>query len=208
MKKSICITENRLREIISESIKNTLNEIGYRGATLAAGANMRANAELSNGKLYYGKRRRSNITKMDKSAKINYPAITKSVEDTLGYVSLLFKRQEEEGYLNSIVRFLFNEVIFLSNDCFIVQGITEMSKHPIPSSKYTPKPIYVQVEYDFRDGQFYEVVYCANGTIRKLHSLTLIDAEDVGEENKQNAEALIQHMTLCLYSIEDYKSGI
>ena len=203
------ITESDLRGMVVESVRIILQEIGYRTATLARGGNMKASSDLSKGILYYGKgRKRSNITKMDKSARIDYSAITQSVKDTLGNISLLFIRQEVEGNLHSIVRFLFNEVIYLSEKSFIIQGPTLMSKHPIPSSKYRPKPFYVQIQYDFNESKFYEVVYCANGTIRRLHPLTLIDAEDVGEENKKNAESLIQHMTLCQYSIEDYQSTI
>jgi hypothetical protein len=83
-----------------------------------------------------------------------------------------------------------------------------MSKHPIPSSKYRPKPKYVQIQYDFQTQKFTEVVYCANGTIRRKDDLELITAEDVGEQNRATAESLILHMTNCMYSIEDYLSSI
>lgn len=89
-----------------------------------------------------------------------------------------------------------------------MQGITEMSKHPIPSSKYRPKPKYVQIEYGFESQQFREVVYCANGTIRGKEILYLIDAEDIGVKNKETANKLILHMSNCMYSIEDYQSSI
>lgn len=89
-----------------------------------------------------------------------------------------------------------------------MQGITEMSKHPIPSSKYRKKPIYVQIQYDFQTQNFTEVVYCANGTIRRKDKLELITAEDFGQVNKQVAVSLILHMTNCMYSIEDYQSSI
>ena len=162
----------------------------------------------SKGRMYYGSRHRSNMKKLDASARLNYPAITQSVFDTIGNISIIFRKPEKEKYLTSLVRFLFNEVIYLSDDCFIVQGLTEMSKHPIPSSKYRPKPTYVQIEYVFDEEKFYEVVYCANGTIRRKDELILITAEDIGQENLDNANKLKQHMTNCLYSIEDYKSNI
>lgn len=169
MGKVIRLTENEVKHIISESVKNVLNEIGYRIATLPSGANMKAKDELLKGNLYYGKpsNRRSNMDKLDKSAKINYEALSLSVFDTIGRFTLLFIKPEKERYLSSRVSFHFNEIIFLRDDCFIMQGITEMSKHPIPSSKYRQKPIYVQIQYDFSEEKFYEVVYCANGTIRR-----------------------------------------
>lgn len=204
MKQLIRLTESDLHNIV----RQVINEIGYRAATLAAGANMKAADELSKGRLYYGKRKRSNMNKLNRSAKLNYEAITKSVVDNVGRFTLLFMKPEKEGYLTSLVRFHFNEVIYISQDCFIIQGVTDMSKHPIPSSKYRPKPKYVQIQYDFQTQKFTEVVYCANGTIRRKDDLELITAEDVGEQNRATAESLILHMTNCMYSIEDYQSSI
>ena len=195
--------------MVENSVREALNEIGYRFGTLTTAANMKASDELMKGNLYYGsKKRRSNMDKLNVSAKLSYSAITQSVLDTVGRFSLLFIRPEIKGYLSSTVLFHFNEIIFLRNDCFIMQGITEMSKHPVPSSKYRPKPGYVQIQYDFSEEKFYEVVYCANGTIRKKVSLTLLTAGDVGENNLNTANMLKHHMTNCLYSIEDYKSMI
>jgi hypothetical protein len=188
----INLTESQLHRIIKESVKTILVEIGYRTATLAAGANMKANNDIRNGIIYYGKRKRNNMDKVDKSAKLDYKAIS----------------PEKEGYLTSLVKFHFNEIIYLSKNCFIMQGVTEMSKHPIPSSKYRPKPVYVKIQYDFNTQQFTEVVYCANGTIRRKDILTLITAEDVGAENKATADSLLLHMSNCLYSIEDYQSSL
>lgn len=148
------------------------------------------------------------MDKPDKSAKINYDALSLSVFDTIGRFTLLFIKPEKERYLSSRVSFHFNEILFLRDDCFIMQGITEMSKHPISSSKYRQKPIYVQIQYDFSEEKFYEVVYCANGTIRRKEELILMTAGDVGEQNIKTANDLKLHMTNCLYSIEGYKSNI
>lgn len=57
MRKVIKLTECGLQSIV----KQVINEIGYRAATLATGANMKAADELSKGNLYYGKRR-NNMT--------------------------------------------------------------------------------------------------------------------------------------------------
>lgn len=148
------------------------------------------------------------MDKPDKSAKINYEALSLSVFDTIGRFTLSFIKPEKERYLSSRVSFHFNEILFLRDDCFIMQGITEMSKHPIPSSKYRQKPIYVQIQYDFSEEKFYEVVYCVNGTIRRKEELILMTAGDVGEQNIKTANVLKLHMSDCLYSIEGYKSNI
>ena len=129
---------------------------------------------------------------MNYTPALNYSAITQSVLDTVGCFSLLFIRPEPEGYLHSIISFKFNEIIFLRDDCFIMQGITEMLRHP--------KPVYVQIQYVFSEEKFYEVVYCANGTIRKKAPLTLLTAGDVGENNLNTANMLNHHMTNCSYS--------
>ena len=204
MNNVIRLTETDLHKIV----KQTLNEIGYRVATLPIGANMKATKDIANGIIYYGRRRRNNMNKIDKSAKLNYKAISQSVIDNIGMFSLLFTKPEKEGYLTSLVKFHFNEIIFLNKECFIMQGATEMSKHPIPSSKYRPKPVYVQIQYDFSTKLFTEVVYCANGTIRRKEILTLITADKIGTENESIAESLILLMTNCLYSIEDYQSTV
>lgn len=148
------------------------------------------------------------MDKVDKSSQLNYKAISQSVIDNVGAFTLLFLKPEKEGYLTSLVKFHFNEIIYLNNNCFIMQGATEMSKHPIPSSKYRPKPIYVQIQYDFNTQLFTEVVYCANGTIRRKDILSLITAEDIGAKNKATADSLLLHMSNCLYSIEDYQSSL
>lgn len=204
MADKIQLTESDLHRIV----RQVINEIGYRGATLTVGANMKANAELANGRMYKKPKPRNNMQKVDDSAKLMYKAISHSVIDNVGVFTLLFRKPENEGYLTSIVKFKFNEIIYLDKNCFIMQGITEMSKHPIPSSKYRPKPKYVQIEYGFESQQFREVVYCANGTIRGKEILYLIDAEDIGVKNKETANKLILHMSNCMYSIEDYQSSI
>jgi hypothetical protein len=201
MKKIVRLTENDLHGIIRQII----NEIGYRAATLTAGANMKANHELANGRIY-NKKRRTNMTKMDDSAKLK--VISHSVIDNIGVFKLYFRKPEKEGYLSSLVTFTFNEIIYLDANEFIMQGFTEMSKHPVPSSKYRPKPRYAQIEYNFQPQEFREVVYCANGTIRKHEILKLIEGEGIGTKNKEIADKLILHMSNCMYSIEDYQSNV
>lgn len=203
MKQTIRLTESDLKRIV----KQVINEIGYRAATLSMGANMKASHDIDNG-ILHRKGKIDNMEKLDKSAKLYYQALSNSVIDNVGVFTLLFTKKEKEGYLTSKVSFHFNEIIYLDTKCFIMQGHTEMSKHPIPSSKYRPKPRYVQVEYNFQTQKFYEVVYCANGTIRRLGELKLMTAQDVGERNQAIANKLILHMTNCMYSIEDYESSI
>ena len=203
MKQVIRLTESDLHRIV----KQVINEIGYRGATLAVGANMKANSDLANG-ILRTKNKRNNMQKMDDSAKLMYKAISHSVIDNVGVFTLLFRKPEKEGFLHSLVTFHFNEIIYLDKDKFIMQGNAEMSKHPTPSSKYRPKPKYIQIEYNFSTQQFREVVYCSNGHIRGKDILYLIDAEDIGAKNKAIADKLVLHMSNCMYSIEDYQSNL
>lgn len=48
MADKIQLTESDLHRIV----RQVINEIGYRGATLTVGANMKANAELANGRMH------------------------------------------------------------------------------------------------------------------------------------------------------------
>ena len=41
-KKIVKLTEEKFKEIVTESVNRVLNEIGYRGAALAHGANYNA----------------------------------------------------------------------------------------------------------------------------------------------------------------------
>ena len=60
MNKVIRLNENKLKQLISESVNKVLNEIGYRGAALAHGANY-------NAKIDY--RQNSNVNARSKMAK-------------------------------------------------------------------------------------------------------------------------------------------
>ena len=80
----INLTESQLHRIIKEIVKTILVEIGYRTATLAAGANMKANNDIRNGIIYYGKRKRNNMDKVDKSAELDYKAMKKN-NDKFGF---------------------------------------------------------------------------------------------------------------------------
>ena len=203
MKRTVTLTESDIHNIV----RQVINEIGYRGATLAVGANMKANKELANG-IMNDKTRRTNMKKLDDSAKLMYNAISKSVIDNVGVFTLYFRKPEKEGFLTSLVTFTFNEIIYLDKSGFIMQGPTEMSKHPVPSSKYRHKPLYVLIEYKFQSQEFREVVYCANGTIRRKEMLYIIDAGEIGAANKAKADKLVLHMSNCAYSIEDYQSNL
>ena len=154
------------------------------------------------------KTRRTNMRKLDDSAKLMYDAISKSVIDNVGVFTLYFRKPEKEGFLTSLVKFTFNEIIYLYQNEFIMQGPTEISKHPVPRGKYRPKPLYVQIEYNFQTQEFRQAVYCANGTIRRREILYLIDAGNIGADNKAKADKLILHMSNCAYSIEGYQSNL
>lgn len=82
MKQIVRFTESDIHRIV----KRIINEIGYRGATLTVGANMKANAELANGRMYNKSNSRNNMQKVDDSAKLMYKAISHSVIDMWVYL--------------------------------------------------------------------------------------------------------------------------
>ena len=81
-----------------------------------------------------------------------------------------------------------------------------MSRSDIPIGKI--RPSIIQIDYKFDEQQFYEAVYCANGTVRDLRPLSLDYAGVKGFNNVNTAKKLIHFVTLCYYSMEDGKTDI
>jgi hypothetical protein len=202
--KTLHINEEQLKRILTESVKEVLDEIGYRTATIPTISNIDSADELAkgndirimpSGKISDLKQRRG------KASEMSYRVITQGVKDNVGdNFTLTFGRQEEDRTVSNL-DFHFQEIILLTANRFVMQGTCETSRSPISVSKFKPKKI--QIDYQFQNGNFYEAVYCANGTIRDRKILTLDHAGTHGYSNVNTAKALIQFLTMCLYSIDD-----
>ena len=210
MTKSIIqINEGQLKEILREAVKSVLNEIDHRTATTPIVSNMNSNDELSRGNsvetLPNGDKQ-SIRAKRDRGSSMTYRVLTQGIKDNVGErIKLLFGRTEED-FTTSNVDFYFQELRLLTQKRFVIEGYANMSRSPIPVGKTRPKRI--QIDYRFDTQQFYEAVYCANGTVRDMKPLNLDYAGPEGRENVETAKKLIQFLTMCLYSIEDGQTGI
>ena len=210
MAKSIIqINEEQLKEILREAVTSVLNEIDHRTATKPVVSNMNSNDELLRGNdvetLPNGNRQYYRA-KRDRGSSMAYRVLTQGVKDNVGeYVVLRFGRTEED-MTTSNVDFTFKELRLLTPKRFVLEGYANMSRSPISIGKTKPKKI--QIDYQFDTQQFYEAVYCANGTVRDMKPLNLDYAGSLGKANIETAQRLIQFLTMCLYSIEDGQSNI
>ncbi len=59
---------------------------------------------------------------------MEYISITKAIIEHLGRFSLFFTKTEKEGYLTSLVKFRFGEVLLINNEGFVIQGDMETSR--------------------------------------------------------------------------------
>jgi hypothetical protein len=137
---------------------------------------------------------------------MTYRVLTQGIKDNVGeYIVLRFGRTEEDS-TTSNVDFYFRELRLLTHKRFVLEGYANMSRSPISVGKTKPKKI--QIDYQFDTQQFYEAVYCANGTVRDMKPLNLDYAGSLGKTNVETAKKIIQFLTMCLYSIEDGQTDI
>jgi endo-alpha-1,4-polygalactosaminidase (GH114 family) len=74
-KKIVKLTEEKFKEIVTESVNKVLNEIGYRGAALAHGANYNAQQD------YFQNNNVNSRNKMAKSEIISLKALSLAIND-------------------------------------------------------------------------------------------------------------------------------
>ena len=205
----IQINEEQLRTILSECVQRTIFEINHRDATEPMVINMNAQDEIKRGNDIEVLPDGTKLSFYDKRRKASaeiYARLTQGVVDNVGeHFHLQFGR-EEPDWTVSEVNFYFTEVILLTKNRVVIQGDVTMSRSDIPIGKRKPKTI--QIDYKFNEQQFYEAVYCANNTVRDMRPLMLDYAGVDGYQNVETAKKLISFLTLCYYSVEDGKTDI
>ena len=144
--------------------------------------------------------------KRDRANKMTYRVLTQGIFDNAGENIVLYFGRTEEDFITSNVDFYFKELRLLTPKRFVMEGYANMSRSPISVGKAKPRKI--QIDYRFDQQQFYEAVYCANGTVRDLKLLKLDYAGSIGQQNIETAKNIIQFLTMCLYSIEDGQTDI
>ena len=180
-----------------------VQRINHRDATAPMVINMNAQDEIKRGNAievlpdgtilsFYDQRRKA-------SAEI-YDRLTQGIFDNVGENIVLRFGRTEMDMTTSNVDFYFRKLRLLSPKRFVLEGCANMSRSPTSRK--------MQIDYRFDRQQFYEAVYCANGTVRDMKPLKLDYAGSLGEQNIETVKNIIQFLTMCLYSIEDGKTDI
>ena len=185
-KKVIKLNESEFRELVSESVREVLNEIGYRAAALPHGANYNAmQSKLQNAD--------SNaVSKMDSANQTRLPAITKSIHDNFPSLKLHFIERDKANQFYS-VEFSFSEMKALNDDRFVMKGDVSISGQQ-------EKQGYI--EFSFQQQSFYRVNFYGGGSIRRIYPLML--------DNDYNElfRSLLTHITNVGYAEKDYEHNV
>ena len=194
----------KLRTLLKESELVVLNEMDHRISSLPIVVNIDTEDEIDKGndiKVLPNGRIKVIDQISNKSSEITYDAITQGVKDNVGEDFFLKFGRPEIDNTTSRVIFKFKRVRLLTKDRFVIEGECRTSRSPNPLG--SKKPMYIQIDYKFKEQKFYEAVYCANGTVRDSRELKLRYNGIDGIENVKTAMNLIQFLTMCLYSVED-----
>ncbi|MCQ2203555.1 MAG: hypothetical protein MJZ15_03835 [Bacteroidales bacterium] len=199
----------KLKSALRTSQQYAINEIGHRLATRPMGINMCADNKIDKGNdVYIAKNGKQ--TSLDdireKSSKISYDILTQGVKDNIGDSLVLNFGRPEVDRTTSSVRFVFDKMRLLTDKRFVMEGFVTTSRSPNPLGSKKPKRI--QIDYLWNEQQFYEAVYCANGSVRHLAKLKLNQNGVRGQDNITTACNLIGFLTQCLYCIDDYLDDI
>lgn len=186
MKQIVRINESELKTIIKESVSSILNEIGYRGAALAHGANYNAQQD------YYQNRNVNARSKMAKSENITLEALSLSIRDNFPNLILEFVEKDQETNRAYPVDLHFTEVKYINKERCILKGQLDVASKPFGVGT---------IEYNFNTQEFYRVSYSDKTTRnRRLHTI-IIHNEDI-------AKQLLTFISNYLYSTEDYENDV
>ncbi len=163
-----------------------IDEIGYRGAALAHGANYNAQKD------YEQNQNKNAKIKMGKSENITLPALSKAINDNFPSLILEFVEHNDETNRSYPVDMTFIEVKYLNNERVVLKGKLKVSLKEFGVGT---------IEYQFNTQKFYRVSYSDKTTrSRKIHSLI--------PHNKKDLNQLLSFISKYMYSQEDYQHNI
>lgn len=185
-KKVIILTESEFKGLVSESVQEVLNEIGYRAAALPHGANYNAvQSKLQNAD--------SNaVSKMDSANQTRLPAITQSIHDNFPSLKLHFIERDKANQFYSVV-FSFGEMKVLNDDRFVMKG-------NISISGQQEKQGYI--EFSFQQQSFYRVNFYGGGSVRRIYPLML------DKDYNELFKSVLTHITNVGYAEKDYENNV
>ena len=182
MRQIIRLTESDIHNIV----KHVINEIGYRGAALAHGANYNAQQDYMNNK------KQNARTKMGYSENLRMKALSLAIHDNFPNLSFEFVEHNEKTNTSYPVDLSYTDVKYIDNERIVFHGQLTVSLKPFGIGA---------IEYNFNTQNFYRVSYSDKTTrSRKLHTLF---SHNQGITNK-----VLTFISNYLYSCEDYEANI
>jgi len=185
-KKTITLTESELRKFVANIAEEALNEIGYRGAALAQGANYNASIDNKNNNI-------NAKNKMDKAQRLRLPALNQAISDNFDGLYMIFIETDRKSHMSYTVRFQLEEIIHSDMERFVMYGKIRIANE---------NPKQGRIEYQFKSGKFYRVNFYGNGTIRRINPL------EIDWETKDEVYRFLTFMSIYLYAIEDYENHV
>ena len=156
-KKPTKLTENELQDMIVESVSDTPNGIGYRGAALTHGANYNAQQDYDNTNNPNAR------SKMSRSREIKLSVINQALIDHFPNIILEFVEYDKNTNEGYGVDLMVKSIKFIDNSRCVIQGGLTVANRPFGTGT---------VEYQFNTGEFYRVSYSDKTTrSRKLFPL-------------------------------------
>lgn len=185
-KKVIKLGEDEFKQLVKESARDVLNEIGYRGAALVHGANYNAVQSKSQNN------DTNAISKMDAANQLRLKAITQSIKDNFPSLVLHFIERDKANQFYSVV-LSFNEIKAFNDDRFVMKGEVSISGQE-------PKQGYI--EFNYQRQSFYRVNFYGNGTVRRIYPLMM---DNDFEDTFKSFLAFISKLG---YSEKDYEHNV
>lgn len=186
-KRILRLNEERFKSLVTDSVKQALQEITYRQAALAHGANYNAQQD------YNANRNQNARIKMKNSESLTIPALTQAIKSNFPNLTLEFVEHNNDTNRSYPVDFTFNDVKYIDKARVVLAGYLDMPTS-IPSGNGT-------IEYQFNTQTFYRVSYSDRTTrSRRIHGLT--------SHNVETTNKLLAFITNYLYSTEDYENNV
>ena len=185
-KKIVSLNEQSFRQIVQGTVNEVLNEIGYRGAALAHGANYNASmSKIQNTD-------DNATTKMNKSNNIRLQSLSLAIHDNFPSLRLNFIERDKANQFYTVV-FDYQNIKLIDKTRFIMGGDMVVSDR---------KKTKGNIEFNFNTQSFYRVQFYGNGSVRRMYQMMM------DSDYKQVFNDLLSFVSSFMYSEEDYETNV
>jgi hypothetical protein len=163
-----------------------IDEIGYRGAALAHGANYNARQD-------YAHNQNSNaMTKIDKSKIAILDSLSYAIKTNFPDFVFVFVEDDEDTHTSYTVKLKYDSIKYLTEQKVIIAGELVL---------YSKNKQFGTIEYQFNTQEFYRVSYSdKTSKSRRIHKLI--------PHNKKDIERILLFITNYMYSKDDYQHNV